>query len=200
MPETPVGYFPDYDIAWDIRIGRGYSTQITTSKSGKEQRRRMFPAPASDGTGHAGGYGFTSSSSADWTDLQRQAIFDFLDAKEGAYRSFYWFRRDKAYFTNYDVGSVAAAASIIIPFKDSVITTVTVADIGKAFTRIAFAGAGGEDQINFTAGIQTGIVRVTSFARERWIVRCTDDAITQAFKPNITVQRSIFQLAFKQVR
>jgi hypothetical protein len=199
MTEVASGYFPDYDVQWDVKVGRRYKTQITEAANGSEQRRRMFPAPASRGTGIKGGYGFVTASSDAFNPTEREAVASFLDSLEGSFRAFYWFRKDRDNFTNYEVGSVAAQSSIVIPFKDASVTSVTVANVSKAFTVTSGVGTGGEDRINFTAGIQTGVVRVTLRGRERWLVRCANDEVIEGFVANVVSDNVVVQLAFNQV-
>lgn len=200
MAETPFGYFPDVDVRWDIKISRSYRTQVTTSKTGKEQRRRMFPGPGSSGTGQRGGYGICTATSDAFKVEDRYPVVSFLDSLEGMWRAFYWWRRDRDKFVNYEVGSVSAQSSIIIPFKESTVTSVTVANVSKGFTVTSNVGPGGEDRINFTAGVQTGAVRIDCIGRERWLVRSQSDEVVEAFLENISIQKSIVALSFKQVR
>jgi hypothetical protein len=200
MAEVPSGYFPDFDIQWDIRYSRRYSTLIVESKTGKEQRRRLFPASGSDGTGHKGGYVVATCSSISYTPLQRQTVAEFLDSKDGAFKSFYLFRRDLDNFTNYYSGIVAASSSFIIPFKECTVTTVTVENVSKTFTVTVGVGPGGEDRINFNGGSQTGAVRVTLRARQRLSVRALNDEIIESFIANVVNDNVIFSLAFRQVR
>jgi hypothetical protein len=200
MPETPFGYFPDYDVKWDYKIGQRYKTQIEETINGIEQRRILFPEAADYGTGHKGGYTICTTTSHDFTIEQRKVIADFLDAAGGSFRAFYLFRKDRDDFVNYDCGTVTNQSSYIIPFKDSTVTSVTVANVSKAFTVTSNIGTGGEDRVNFTAGLQTGVVRVTLRGRERIIVRSLNDDVIAAFVSDRVAQLAVYTLAFRQVR
>lgn len=200
MSEVSAGYFPDYDVQWDYTIARRKKTQIVESLTGAEQRRRLYPARESSGTGHRGGYAVVTASSDAYTPEERFAVADFLDQMEGAFKAFYFFRRDRDNFSNYYVGDVAAAASIIIPFKDVVVTQVTVNDVVKAFTVTANIGQGAESRINFTAGAQTGAVRVTLRGRQRLLVRCVSDEMVETFLANVMKDNVITKLQFIERR
>jgi hypothetical protein len=200
MAEVSFGYFPDYDVQWDIQIRRAYKTLIWTSLTGKEIRRRLYPIRESTGTGHKGGYGYLSVSSTAYTPAQREVVANFLDSVDGAFRAFYVFRRDFDNFSNYYVGDVTSQSSIVIPFKEAEVTSVTVANVSKAFTINHNVGPGGESRINFTAGDQTGAVRITAYARERWLVRALNDEVIETFIANVVKDNTVIPLAFKQVR
>lgn len=200
MPEISAGYFPDYDVQWDIQISRRYKTLIFESVSGIEQRRKLYPAPATDGTGKKGGYGRITATSSAFTLTQRKVVADFLDSMEGSFKAFYLFRRDYDNFSNYYVGDVIAQSNIIIPFKDVTVSSVTVNDVSKTFTVTANVGTGGESRINFTGGNQTGAVRINCLGRERWLVRAENDDVIESFVANVVNTSTIFRLAFKQVR
>jgi hypothetical protein len=200
MAEIANGYFPDLDVQWDVQIGRRYKTQIKESVSGIEQRRRLYPAASVYGTGHKGGYGFVSATSDMFTPEERQQVADFLDAADGAFKAFYYWRRDRDIFTNYFVGNVASASTIIIPFKDVSVTSVTVNNVSKTFSVTENLGLGGEAQVTFLAGVQTGAVRITCRGRERWLVRALNDDVVTTFVANAIKDNAVFPLAFKQVR
>lgn len=201
MAEIASGYFPDYDIQWDIAYRRKYSTQTVISRTGKQQRRRLFPASGSDGTGRKGGYAHISCTSSAYTPAQRVVVADFLDAKDGSFRAFYLFRRDLDTFTNYFVTDLTLSSpNVEIPFKESTVTAVTIDNVPIAFTVLVGVGTGGEDWIDFTAGDQIGEVRVTLRGRQRLLVIASDDEIIESFVANTVNNNAIFTLAFEQVR
>lgn len=195
MTEVSNGYFPDYDVQWDYAYVRRYKTRIRESRTGKEQRKRSYPSPGSAGTGRKGGYARISASSDAFTPAERQTVADFLDAMEGAFRTFYLFRSDRDNFSNYQCGSVAAALSIVIPFKDFSATSVTVDNVSVGFTTTNNIGTGGETRVNFSVP-QTGVVRVTGRGRERLLVRSENDEVVQNFIANVVNDNVVFQLAF----
>lgn len=199
MAETAFGYFPDYDVQWDIKLGRKYKTQIVESLTGKEQRRRLYPS-SDPANGQRGGYGTVSATSDAYTPAERKAVADFLNSADGAFRAFYFFRRDRDTFTDYNVGIADVDTSIIIPFKDSTVTSVTVNGVSVTFSVTSEVGLGGEDRINFLAGVTTGIVRVNLRGRERWLVRSLSDEIIETFLQNVMNDNVIVPLSFKQVR
>ena len=200
MSEVAFGYFPDFDVQWDINNTRKYKTDIWTGKTGKEIRFKRYPSPGSTGTGHRGGYLYLSVSSAAYTPSQRQTVADFLDSVEGAFRAFYFFRRDFDNFTNYYVGDVASASSIIIPFKEAEVTSVTVNDVSKTFSVTQNVGTGLESRINFLSGVQSGPVRINTYARQRVLVRALNDDVIETFIANVVKNNVVFPLSFKQVR
>lgn len=199
MAEVSAGYFPDYDVKWDYSIRRKYKTKIKESVAGTLQRRRMFPATGSRGTGHKGGYAFISTTSHNFNPTQRQAVADFLDSMDGAFKAFYLFRRDRDSFTNYEIGSVTSQSSIIAPAKELVLSSVTVNNVSKGFTITSGVGTGLEDRINFTAGVQTGVVRITGKFRERLLVIAINDEIVESFVANVMNDNTVFALEFRQV-
>lgn len=199
MTEISNGYFPDYDVQWDYSLTRKFSTTVVTSKTGKEQRKRNFPGNGVTGTGHKGGYLYISASSDAFTPTERQVVADFLESMEGSYRAFYFWRRDRDNFSNFEMGSVVAATSIVIPFRQVSLTSVTlsnVAVIGATITENV--GAGGEARINFPSG--SGVIRATLRARQRVLVRAVNDDIVTTFIENVMNDNAVFPLAFKQVR
>jgi hypothetical protein len=200
MTEISAGYFPDFDVQWDYKLSRKYKTQIKESVSGAEQRRRMFPPPEAEGGGHKGGFGYLEASSTAFTLEQRYQVVSFFDSMEGAFRAFYFFRRDIDKFVNYYVGEAIAQASIIIPFKDVTVTDVTVNSVSKPFTVTNLFGAGGESKINFSGGIQTGSVSVDLTGRERWLVRALNDEVVEQFIANVVKDNTVVPLSFKQLK
>jgi hypothetical protein len=199
MTEISAGYFPDYDVKWDYNIRRRYKTKMKESVAGTLQRRRMFPASGSRGTGHKGGYAFISTTSHNFNIDQRHAVANFLDSMDGAFKAFYLFRRDRDQFTNYEIGSVAAQSSIIAPAKELDLSSVTVNDVSKTFSTTTGIGTGLEDRINFTAGSQTGVVRITGRFRERLLVIAINDEVVEAFIANVMNDNIVFTLEFRQV-
>lgn len=199
MAEIPSGYFPDYDIQWDIQYRRKFLTQKVVSKTGKQQRRRLFPASGSDGTGRRGGYLHLSCTSSAYTPAQRKTVADFLDSKDGSFRAFYLFRRDIDTFNNYYVDAIVADDNIIIPFKDTTVTAVTVDNVSKAFTVTAGIGTGGEDRIDLTASI-SGAVRITLTGRQRLVVISSNDEVIESFVANVVNDNALFTLAFEEVK
>lgn len=197
MSETAFGYFPDYPVDWDYKIRRKYRTRIIEFKTGREQRRRMYPSSSTYGTGRKGGYGYLSVSTAAYTAAQRYAVASFLDSAEGAFKAFYLFRTDRDTFVNYEVGSVTSETEITIPFKDSVISQVTINDVVIAYG--TDVSVNGEDIIEFTPP-QTGVVRVNLVGRERWLVRAEDDEVVESLIANVANDHFVISLGFKQVR
>jgi hypothetical protein len=200
MPEVSSGYFPDVNVQWNYALNRQYRTLITTGRTGIEKRRRVFPRGSDYGTGHKGGYLTMSASSSNLNAAEREAVGKFLDDMDGAFRAFYVFRSDRDNFSNYYVGDVTAQSSIIIPFKESTITSVTVSNSARAFTVTYGVGDGGEDRVNFNAGAQTGAVRVTLRAQQRVLVRAASDNVAEKFIAEMTRDNAVIELAFKQVR
>lgn len=173
MPtETSQGYFPDtIGVDWDYTVRRKRRVRIKESKTGLEQRKNFFPLRFTDGTGHKGGYLYLEGSTQFLSVDNRFIISDFIDQMEGNLKAFWIFRKDLDYFSNYDIGDVAGASTYLIPGKETIITVVTVNDVGKTFTITPNIGTGGEDRINFSAGAQTGRVRISGKLRERVLVR-----------------------------
>ena len=199
MPEISAGYFPDYDVKWDYNIRRKYKTKIKEAVNGTLYRRRMYPAPGSRGTGHKGGYAFISTTSHNFNPEQRQAVAGFLDSMEGAFRAFYLFRRDRDLFTNFEIGSVTNQSSIIAPAKELNLTSVTVNNLTRTFSTEENIGPGLESRINFLAGNQTGVVRITGTFRERLLVVAINDEVVESFIQNVSNNNAVFSLEFRQV-
>jgi hypothetical protein len=85
-------------------------------------------------------------------------------------------------------------------------TGTTVADSSGFGNTGTFGGTsanptwvGGEAEITFTGGNQTGTVTMTGTARERLITRSDSDRIKQTFIPNTGDVRSVFDLALLEL-
>lgn len=170
--EVPQGYFPDYPIEWAPVKAQTHSTEILLFRSGKEQRRSNFPVA---------GYSGYQLSVISNSIAERQEIFEFLQAKQGALIPFYFFRPDYAYSKIYSLGTITADTQIIVPFKGGTYTGVTVAGVAKTVTVTRDAGPGGEDQLNFS-GSQTGAVAATVInGRQRIIVRSENDSFVETW-------------------
>lgn len=202
MPtEVSSGYFPVVGVKWDYKISRRRKTPIKTSKTGKEQRKRMFPAKDEAGTGHKGGYGYLEFTTEELSIDDRYTISDFIDLMEGNFKSFYLFRSDKDKFVNFYVNTIVAQPNIIIPFKTSTITSVTVNDASKTFTVTSSIGTGGEDRVNFTAGNQSGAVRINLTGYQRLHVRFDmDDEEIQTLREGIATTQWNMPIRVKEVR
>lgn len=190
MAEIPVGYFPDVPIAWTPTRGKRFKTEILEMANGIEQRREKYVD---------GGYQTWSGSTGPLDQSTRKSVVEFLEAKKGALVAFYFFRPDPAMFTDYNCGFVNNQSTIIIPFKSTAVTGVKVAGATKTFTVQTGIGGGGEDQITFTGGAQTGTVTVTLTGRERVVVRNTVDDVDESFQQASSVY-AVLNLAFKEVR
>jgi hypothetical protein len=125
MAEIPVGYFPDVRTQWNQQFVESHSTEILTSRNGREQRRGQF-APA--------GYRRFSANSDAFNQSDRRTVKDFLRGARGRLNSFYFYNPIPSFHRDYAVGSVSAASRIIIPFTNSTITDVRVAGGSIGFT------------------------------------------------------------------
>jgi hypothetical protein len=204
MVEVPIGLFPDVILQWGTKRVRRRRNEIIEYRGGSEQRRRQWPGPLDL---------FYAKSdalrAADWKVLE-----DFNDLCEGSLQAFYYWRPDGKAFANYLVGSVAAATSIIVPFKGQwfinqapFAATYTGCKIGAtlgtavavAFTATPNIGANGEDRLNFASS--TGNVYVTcSYARLRIVARNAGDDLNEEYMEEINSLRSMADIVIKQLR
>lgn len=192
MAETPSGYLPDFKVQWDLAVMHAHATEMLVSRSGREQRRAMFPTT---------GYRRWTALSDALSQADRKTLLDFFQAKRGKLTAFNFWRPDPANFTSYSLGTVSAATTLYIPFKNSAsVSNVTVAGVSQAVTLQNAVGPNGEDQITFTAGAQSGaVVGDVTGGRERVVTRFDVDELVQGFVPNVAEIRSVFQIAIKEV-
>jgi hypothetical protein len=125
MAEVPVGYFPDIAITYPIdgQYISQFVNEVGTALNLREQRRNV-----------AGRQRVWAATSASLEQADRQRVQTFLEARKGTLDSFYFFRRDPARFNDAACGTVTADSVAILPFKDSTIYDVRVANVPKAFT------------------------------------------------------------------
>jgi hypothetical protein len=197
--EVSSGYFPQVNVQWNLGLARRYKTLITTGRTGTEKRKRMFPRGSDRGTGHRGGYVTMSAATSAMKLEDKYAVATFLDAMDGAFRSFYVFRHDRDIFENYYIGEAVSQNNIIIPFAETTVTSVTVNNVSVPFAVTYGIGAGGEDRINFTSGAQSGAVRAYLRGKQRLHVRALNDEVVETFIAEMVKDNHVIQLAFKQV-
>lgn len=134
MAETPVGYFPDVGLQWNLRSSREHVTEIQRARSGREQRRAVL---LSTGLRKFALQSFPIEQAA------RFAVDNFLQTQRGRFGAFYFWNPAPKYFADASVGSVSAASRLIIPYRitnpfGNVVGTVDdvrVGGVSQAFTR-----------------------------------------------------------------
>lgn len=191
MAESPVGYFPDLQVQWDARVYGIHKTEVEEARNGREQRRALYDAQ---------GYWRYEATSIALSVADRQVLADFLKTKRGRLGAFYFFRPDPAKFVGVSIGSVSSQTTIVAPFKSATFSTVYVAGLSKTFTIQSGVGPGGEDQITFTGGAQTGAVTADiNPGRQRIVCRFDSDEIENFFFESAGVF-AYYKLALKEVR
>lgn len=191
MAETSQGNFPD-NIALQFETftaSRLEQTDQETAYSGREVRRARFAL---------GGFRAFKAQTAPLTQADAQLLRDFMKARRGKSQAFQVYQPDKELYAAEPAGSVAAATTIIIPFKSGTYTAVYVAGVSKAFTVSSGVGGYLEDQINFTGGAQTGAVTFDGTARAKLLVRSDLDNYEHALMAT-TDYRTIWTLSLKEV-
>jgi hypothetical protein len=125
MAEVPVGYFPDVAITYPIdgQYISQFVNEVGTAQNLREQRRNI-----------AGRQRVWAATSASLEQPDRLRVQAFLEARRGTLDSFYFFRRDLSRFENVASGTITADTIAILPFKDSTIYDVRVANVPRAFT------------------------------------------------------------------
>jgi hypothetical protein len=125
MAEVPVGYFPDVAITYPIdgQYISQFVNEVGTAQNLREQRRNI-----------AGRQRVWAATSASLEQPDRLRVQAFLEARRGTLDSFYFFRRDLSRFENVASGTITADTVAILPFKDSTIYDVRVANVPKGFT------------------------------------------------------------------
>jgi hypothetical protein len=125
MAEVPVGYFPDVAITYPIdgQYISQFGNEIGTAMNLREQRRNV-----------SGRQRLWAATSASLEQADRLRVQAFLEARRGTLDSFYFFRRDLARFENAACGTITADTVAILPFKDSTLYDVRVANVPKGFT------------------------------------------------------------------
>lgn len=141
MSETADGYLPDYDIQWGFSFVDEFNCEVETFTSGREQRRLRT----------SGSYRRWSMASGPREQAERQTLYDFLRARQGRLKAFYFWRRDPAKFVAYSLGTLSSAASVVIPFKEVTVSAARVSAASIPFTVTENIGAGGEARLNFTS-------------------------------------------------
>lgn len=131
MPEIPLGYWPDVKVKYSPTLVTQFSTEIEVDPySGEEQRR---------GRSVASGQRIWRAESVPQDQEVRRVIAEKLTALRGQLNSCYFFAPDSQRVVNASLGVVAAASSIVIPWKEAAIAEIRVGGSPNAFTARALA-------------------------------------------------------------
>lgn len=190
MPETPVGYLPDYNYQWDIANNKAFSTLIQKYKSGREQRRKLQTV------GLRSFYGSLASLSLS----QREILWDFIDEHFGPFVAFYAFIPAPEQFTDWNIGTASSDTSWVIPVKSSTITQVKINDTPIGYTVSSGIGAGGEDRVNFIGGPYAGSIKISGTGRIRIVSRFSNDMFDENFIPNSGSVKAIVSVSIQELR
>jgi hypothetical protein len=126
MPEIPLGYWPDVKVKYSPTLVTQFSTEIEVDPySGEEQRR---------GRSVASGQRIWRAESVPQDQKVRRVIAEKLTALRGQLNSCYFFAPDSQRVVDASLGVVAAASSIVIPWKEAAIAEIRVDGSPKAFT------------------------------------------------------------------
>lgn len=153
-----------FDNAADLpQSGMGveviYATEITTARSGREQRRALWTSPV---------YGYTLAWERTPDALSKvDTLHAFYCARKGAFEAFIFF--DPASWRTYDrvmygTGN-GSQTTFDLPSRNATSRTVYVNDVaqGSGFTFTAGAGANGRDRIVFSSPPALGATLALSF-------------------------------------
>lgn len=192
MSESPQGLFPDVIALQFAAFSSGVleSTDIEVAYSGREVRRGRFAL---------GGYRTAEATTVPLSQVDAELLRTFMRARRGKLQSFYLFVPDSEYLNNFVVGTVAAATTLQVALKGLSLSLVTVDDVPKTVTITENFGTYGEAKITFVAGAQTGVVRVTGFARPQLLVRSDLDDYKKSFLVTADF-RTIWSLKFREVK
>ncbi len=175
MPTTAL--FPWVDPTTDAPVGgmtirTGFTTQVVTSRSGREQRRKLVSQPR---------HGFTirwekTENSAARTDTLYAHHVD----RGGAFLPFLYFHLDaQPTWTAIAVGTATAAQTVIdLPSRNATGLTVYLNGVAKAGTFTARGGAQGRDRFVLTVAATGGENITATWTGQRlFVVRYVSDLL-----------------------
>ncbi len=178
MPTTTL--FPWVDPTTDapssgFTIKTGFTTQVVTSRSGREQRRKLMPSPR-------------HSFSLSWPKLEDSvarvdALYNHYVAQGGSFLPFLYFDFDPLRtWTTIAVGTATTAQTIVdLPSRNATGLTVYLNGVSKAGTFTARGGAQGRDRFVLTVGATGGEAITASWTGQRlFVVRYVSDSMSYA--------------------
>lgn len=126
MTEIPIGYCPDVKVGWqDLGLSQDHFTEVMASRNGAEQRNGAFATP---------GYRRWVAKSQSLDRFPRATLKNFLNARRGKLDAFNFFAPTPDHVSLYSVGSLTAQTQAILPFADSSIYDIRVANVSQSWT------------------------------------------------------------------
>lgn len=127
MAETINGYLPDLNIGWDVEVARAHLTEITMARSGKEQRRGVWPAS---------GFQRMSATGAGSELHDRRAIAKFFDDRRGRLQAFYFFRPDRQRLFGFSAGTISSTnlTRVVAPATEGSYYFARTNNVANGFT------------------------------------------------------------------
>ncbi len=156
-----------------LTVKTGFTTQIVTSKSGREQRRRLMSLPR-------------HTVNLTWQKLENSAArtdtlyAHYLD-RSGSFLPFLYFHLDpQPTWTTIGVGTATAAQTIVdLPSRNATGLTVYLNGVAKAGTFTARGGAQGRDRFVLTVGATGGEAITATWTGQRlFVVRYVSDNLS----------------------
>ena len=199
MPETPVGYLPDYRLdGGPLKFGKRRRVLVETAVSGREQRllqglpRRFW------------GY-----RTRQLTQDERQVLEAFLDSRYGEFGAFYFIDQAPQSLVAFNAGTAASGTSFVTPIKGfwylgetpvaATYSGVTIGGAAKTVTATPNIGTGGEDRISWTGTAGGTVILNATFARVRVVARNASESLDVEYVPNIVDLLSKFPILITEL-